>query len=98
MHSPVRDRQEHLIGANIGWLRQADALLYRFSDAVYTATRPGFLRTRPAVTFATSWNSTNAFSRGSRRATSITMPASGYFRGKEPPSRARTDSLSDPRL
>ena len=41
MHSPVRDRQELLIGANIGWLRQADALLDRISDAVYTATPTG---------------------------------------------------------
>jgi hypothetical protein len=41
MHSPVRDRHEHLIGANIGWLRQADALLDRISDAVYTATPAG---------------------------------------------------------
>ena len=41
MHSPVRERQEHLIGANIGWLRQADALLDRISDAVYTATPAG---------------------------------------------------------
>ena len=41
MHSPVRDRQELLIGTNIGWLRQADALLDRISDAVYTATPTG---------------------------------------------------------
>lgn len=41
MHSPVRERQEHLIGANIGWLRQADALLDRIGDAVYTATPAG---------------------------------------------------------
>ena len=41
MHSPVRERQEHLIGANIGWLRQAEALLERISDSVYTATPVG---------------------------------------------------------
>jgi hypothetical protein len=41
MHSPVRDRQEHLIGVNIGWLRQADALLDRISNAAYTATPAG---------------------------------------------------------
>lgn len=41
MHNPVRKRQEYLIEINIGWLRQAEALLDRISDAEYTATPAG---------------------------------------------------------
>ena len=38
MHGSVVQRQEFLIGLNITWLRQAEALLDRISDAVYTAS------------------------------------------------------------
>ncbi len=41
MQAPVVQRQEYLITANIGWLRQAEALLDRISDAVYTAMPAG---------------------------------------------------------
>jgi hypothetical protein len=36
MHTSVAQRVEYLIAANVAWLRQADALLIRISDAVYT--------------------------------------------------------------
>jgi uncharacterized damage-inducible protein DinB len=41
MHGPLIQRQEYLISANIGWLRQAEILLSRISDAAYTATPSG---------------------------------------------------------
>jgi len=41
MHAPVVEHQEYLIAVNIGWLRQAGALLDRISDAVYTASPSG---------------------------------------------------------
>jgi hypothetical protein len=41
MHAPVVQRQEHLIAVNIAWLRQAEALLDRISDATYTASPVG---------------------------------------------------------
>jgi uncharacterized damage-inducible protein DinB len=42
MHSPARERQEHLIRTNVCWLRQVAALLDRISDTAYTAS-PGNL-------------------------------------------------------
>jgi len=41
MHAPVVQRQEYLIAVNIAWLRQAEALVSRISDAVYTASPRG---------------------------------------------------------
>ena len=41
MQAPVVQRQEHLIAVNIAWLRQAEALLDRISDAIYTASPGG---------------------------------------------------------
>jgi hypothetical protein len=41
MHAPVVQRREDLITVNIGWLRQAEALLDRISDAAYTAVPAG---------------------------------------------------------
>ena len=41
MHNSVRQRQEYLINVNIEWLRQAESLLDRISDAEYTATPAG---------------------------------------------------------
>jgi hypothetical protein len=41
MHAPVIQRQEHLIAVNIAWLRQAEALLDRIGDAVYTSSPRG---------------------------------------------------------
>ena len=41
MHAPAVQRQEFLIGLNISWLRQAEALLNRISDGVYTASPSG---------------------------------------------------------
>lgn len=38
MHATVVHRHEFLIGLNVAWLRQAEALLDRLSDAVYTAS------------------------------------------------------------
>lgn len=41
MQSPLGERQEYLIRTNIGWLRQAEALLEQISDAVYTVAPGG---------------------------------------------------------
>jgi hypothetical protein len=41
MHAPVAQRQEHLIAVNIALLRQAEALLDRIKDAIYTASPSG---------------------------------------------------------
>src|SRR6516165_7719008 len=41
MYAPVIQRQEHLIAANIAWLCQAEALLDRIGDAVYTSSPRG---------------------------------------------------------
>jgi hypothetical protein len=48
MYAPAVRRQEFLIDLNIGWLHQAEALLDRISDAVYTAT-PGGLAPHKAA-------------------------------------------------
>ena len=41
MYAPVIQRQERLIAVNIAWLRQAEALLHRIGDAVYTSSPRG---------------------------------------------------------
>jgi hypothetical protein len=41
MHESAAQRQESLIAVNIGWLRQAEALLTGINDAVYTASPSG---------------------------------------------------------
>lgn len=41
MHAGAAERQEYLIGVNIAWLCQAQALLDRISDANYTASPSG---------------------------------------------------------
>ena len=41
MQAPVVQSQEHLIEVNIAWLRQAEALLDRMDDAIYTASPRG---------------------------------------------------------
>ena len=41
MHASVAQRQEYLIAVNMAWLRQAEALLTRITDGVYTASPGG---------------------------------------------------------
>ncbi len=41
MHAAAAERQEYLIGVNIAWLRQAQGLLNRISDADHTASPRG---------------------------------------------------------
>jgi hypothetical protein len=41
MHSPVRERQEHLIKTNVRWLRQLGALVDRITETAYRATPSG---------------------------------------------------------